>query len=152
MFDKLKAAAGVAGLLEDLPRMQERLAAVKEDLKRIQCTGHSRCRHVRAVVNAHGELLSVDIDPAALAGGGPDRAAVQGAIVDAGLGQRRGHEFGLLQGHGGVGGPVQDEDGRILGVALVLGKIGRLLRRGEAGDGSRAMLGKVDDSVHVDDG
>lgn len=83
MFDKLKAAAGVAGLLKDLPRMQERLAAVKEDLKRIQCTGHSRCRRVRAVVNAHGELLAVDIDPAALAAGGPDRAAVQGAIVDA---------------------------------------------------------------------
>ena len=83
MFDKLKAAAGVAGLLKDLPRIQERVAEVKEELKRIQCTGHSRCRHVRAVMNAHMELLSVDIDPKVLEPGGPDRAVVQRAIVEA---------------------------------------------------------------------
>ena len=83
MFDKLKAAAGVAGLLKDLPHMQERLAEVKDELKRIQCTGHSRCRHVRAVVNAHLEVLSVDIDPAALGPEGPGREAVQKATADA---------------------------------------------------------------------
>ena len=31
MFDKLKAAAGVAGLLKDLPRVQARLLEVKEE-------------------------------------------------------------------------------------------------------------------------
>lgn len=83
MFDKLKAAAGVAGLLKDLPRIQERVAEVKEELKRIQCTGHSRCGHVRAVMNAHMELLTVDIDPKALEPGGPGRDAVQRAVVEA---------------------------------------------------------------------
>ena len=48
MFDKLKAAAGVAGLLKDLPRMQQRLEQVKDELGRLQCTGHSSCRRVRA--------------------------------------------------------------------------------------------------------
>ena len=83
MFDKLKAAAGVAGLLKDLPRVQARVAEVKEELKRIQCTGHSGCRHVRAVVNAHMELLSVDIDPKALEPAGVPREALQKAVADA---------------------------------------------------------------------
>ena len=83
MFDKLKAAAGVAGMLKDLPRMQARLEQVKDELGRLQCTGHSRCRHVRAVVNGRIELVSVEIDPAALARGEDMRAALQSATVDA---------------------------------------------------------------------
>jgi DNA-binding protein YbaB len=63
MFDKLKAAAGVAGLLKDLPRVQARLLEVKEELGRVQCAGHSPCRRVRAVMNGRLELVSVDIDP-----------------------------------------------------------------------------------------
>ena len=47
MFDKLKAAAGVAGLLKDLPRIQEKFVQTKEELGRIQCAGHSSCRQAR---------------------------------------------------------------------------------------------------------
>lgn len=83
MFDKLKAAAGVAGLLKDLPRIQARLLQVKEDLGRIQCTGHSSCRRVRAVMNGRIELVSVDIDEALAARGAAERAAVQAAVAEA---------------------------------------------------------------------
>lgn len=84
MFDKLKAAAGVAGLLKDLPRIQARLLEVKDELGRIQCTGHSSCRRVRAVMNARLELLSVDIDQPFLSPpSGADRPAVQAAVTEA---------------------------------------------------------------------
>jgi hypothetical protein len=75
MFDKLKAAAGVAGLLKDLPRIQEKFIQTKEELGRIQCAGHSSCRRVRALMNARVELLSVDVAPkfAAAAANGAGR-------------------------------------------------------------------------------
>ncbi|NBX33689.1 MAG: hypothetical protein EBR07_13365, partial [Planctomycetes bacterium] len=84
MFDKLKAAAGLAGMLKDLPRMQERLLQVKDELGRIQCVGHSSCRRVRAVMNGRIELVSVDIDPAiANAATTPARAELQTAVTEA---------------------------------------------------------------------
>jgi hypothetical protein len=83
MFDKLKAAAGVAGMLKDLPRMQARLEQVKDELGRLQCVGHSKCRHVRAVVNGRIELVSVEIDPSVLARGAEVGPVLQAAIVDA---------------------------------------------------------------------
>jgi DNA-binding protein YbaB len=84
MFDKLKAAAGVAGLLADLPRIQAKFVETKEQLGRIQCTGHSRCRRVRAVMNGRIELIAVDIDPDAAAAGEPAaRAALQSAVAEA---------------------------------------------------------------------
>lgn len=85
MFDKLKAAAGVAGLLKDLPRIQEKFVQTKEQLGRIQCAGHSSCRRVRALMNARVELLSVDVDPkfAASASSDAGRAEVQQAVAEA---------------------------------------------------------------------
>jgi DNA-binding protein YbaB len=81
MFDKLKAAAGVAGLLKDLPRIQEKFVQTKEELGRIQCAGHSSCRRVRALMNARVELLSVDVDPKFAAAAG--RSEVQQAVTEA---------------------------------------------------------------------
>jgi len=84
MFDKLKAAAGVAGMLKDLPRMQAKFVETKEELGRIQCTGHSSCRRVRAIMNARVELLSVDIDPGFAQAATPAaRADLQVAIAEA---------------------------------------------------------------------
>ena len=84
MFDKLKAAAGLAGMLKDLPRMQERLLQVKDELGRIQYVGHSSCRRVRAVMNGRIELVSVDIDPAiANAATNLARAELQTAVTEA---------------------------------------------------------------------
>lgn len=85
MFDKLKAAAGVAGLLKDLPRIKAKLEETKDDLGRVQCTGHSSCRSVRAVVNGRLEMLSLDIDPkACAAAAAPDgRTRLQTATTEA---------------------------------------------------------------------
>ena len=84
MFDKLKAAAGVAGLLKDLPRVQASLLEVKEELGRVQCAGHSPCRRVRAVMNGRLELVSVDIDPESMVADSPQaRAALQTAVTEA---------------------------------------------------------------------
>lgn len=85
MFDKLKAAAGVAGLLKDLPKIKAKFEETKEELGRLQCTGHSACRHVRVVMNGRMETLSVDIDPAAveMAATPEGRGRLQSAIVQA---------------------------------------------------------------------
>jgi hypothetical protein len=84
MFEQLKAAAGMASLLKDLPRIQARLMQVKDELGRIQCVGHSSCRRVRAVMNGRLELVSVDIDPEAMADASPQaRASLQTATVEA---------------------------------------------------------------------
>ena len=85
MFDKLKAAAGVAGLLKDLPRIKAKLDETKDELGRVQCTGHSGCRTVRAVCNGRMEIVSVQVEAVAIADAGTDagRARLQQAIADA---------------------------------------------------------------------
>lgn len=85
MFDKLKAAAGVAGLLKDLPRAKAKLEETKEQLGRVHCTGHSGCRSVRAVVNGRLEMLSLDIDQKAIGAAATNegRARLQEATTDA---------------------------------------------------------------------
>lgn len=85
MFDKLKAVAGMASMLKDLPNMKAKLLETKEELGRLQCTGHSPCRRVRVVVNGRLQMLSVDIDPAiAAASASPaGRAELQEAVAAA---------------------------------------------------------------------
>lgn len=85
MFDKLKAAAGMAGMLADLPRIKRKFEETKGELRRIQCIGHSKCRRVRVAVNGVLEALSVDIDPhiVAAATTPTGRAELQTAVQEA---------------------------------------------------------------------
>ncbi|MBL9141436.1 MAG: YbaB/EbfC family nucleoid-associated protein [Phycisphaerae bacterium] len=85
MFDKLKAAAGMAGLLADLPRIKAKFAETKEELGRLQCMGHSSCRRVRVIMNGRLEMVSTDMDPhiASAAGTPSGRAELQQAVLEA---------------------------------------------------------------------
>ena len=85
MFDKLKAAAGVAGMLKDLPRIKAKLEETKEQLGRVQCTGHSGCRTVRAICNGRLEIISVEIESVAIgdASTPEGRSRLQRATADA---------------------------------------------------------------------
>lgn len=85
MFEKLKAAAGMAGLLADLPKIKVKFAETKEELGRLQCIGHSGCRRVKVVMNGRLEMVSTDIDPhiVAAATTPTGRAELQQAVLDA---------------------------------------------------------------------
>jgi DNA-binding protein YbaB len=85
MFDKLKAAAGMAGMLADLPRIKRKFEETKGELRRLQCVGHSSCRRVRVAVNGILEVLSVDIEPGIVAASATPsgRAELQTAVQEA---------------------------------------------------------------------
>jgi DNA-binding protein YbaB len=85
MFDKLKAVAGVASMLKDLPQMKAKLLETKEELGRLQCTGHSDCRRVRAVVNGQMRMVSISVESsvAEMAATEEGKCQMQEAILQA---------------------------------------------------------------------
>jgi DNA-binding protein YbaB len=85
MFDKLKAAAGMAGLLADLPRIKAKFEETKEQLGRLQCTGHSACRRVRCVMNGRLEMVSISLDQPIVdaAADAKGRRELEAAVVEA---------------------------------------------------------------------
>lgn len=68
MLDNLKAIAGLGGLLKDLPKIKERMAALKEDLGRQTVTGETGGGAVRVTATGLLRVVSIELDPAMLAG------------------------------------------------------------------------------------
>lgn len=71
MFDDLKNLKQFAGILKELPRMQERMEEVRARLDEERVTGETGGGAVRCVVTAAMRVVSLDVDPAML-----------GALVD----------------------------------------------------------------------
>lgn len=68
MLDNLKSMATMAGLLKDLPKIKQRMAALKEQLDRQTVTGETGGGAVRVTATGLLRVVSVEVDPAMLAG------------------------------------------------------------------------------------
>jgi DNA-binding protein YbaB len=68
MFEGLKGMAGMASLMKDLPKMQQRMEEVKRSLADLRVEASSAGNRVRVVATGAMEIVQVDIDP----GGGED--------------------------------------------------------------------------------
>ncbi len=68
MLDNLKSMANVAGLLTDLPKIKERMATLKEKLGRQTVTGETGGGAVRVTATGLLRVVSIEVDPAMLAG------------------------------------------------------------------------------------
>jgi nucleoid-associated protein EbfC len=67
MFDQIKGMAAMASLLKDLPRIQQRIAALRQELGEARLTGESGGGAVRATADGLMRITSVEVDPALLA-------------------------------------------------------------------------------------
>ncbi|MHC4910326.1 MAG: YbaB/EbfC family nucleoid-associated protein [Planctomycetota bacterium] len=88
MFDGLRGMAGFAGLMKDLPRLRERMEMVKVELGRERVTAETGGGAVRATADGMMRVISVEIEPALLAGlveieDADDRALGQDLITGA---------------------------------------------------------------------
>ncbi len=68
MFDKLKAATQMAGLLKDLPRLQSTMEEVRARLAETTVEGSAGGGAVRAVVHCDLRVASVTLDPSVFRG------------------------------------------------------------------------------------
>jgi DNA-binding YbaB/EbfC family protein len=68
MLDNLKSMASVAGLLKDLPKIKERMAALKEQLGRETVTAETGGGAVRVTATGLLRVESIEVDPAMIAG------------------------------------------------------------------------------------
>lgn len=83
MFDQFKTMGAMAGLMKDLPRIKARLAEVREELEAMRASGSAGGGAVRATATGTLRIVSVEIEPAVLAGGADDRGAVEALITEA---------------------------------------------------------------------
>ena len=68
MLDNLKSMAGLAGLLKDLPKIKERMSALKEQLDQQTTVGETGGGAVRVTATGLMRVVSIEVDPALLAG------------------------------------------------------------------------------------
>jgi len=68
MFDNLKAMAGLAGLVKDLPRIKEKIEAVKAGLGDKTVTGETGGGAVRVTANGLLRVVAVEVDQVLVAG------------------------------------------------------------------------------------
>ena len=68
MFDKLKAATQMAGLLKDLPRLQATMEEVRARLAETTVEGSAGGGAVRALVHCDLRVASVTLDPSVFRG------------------------------------------------------------------------------------
>ncbi len=78
MFDKLKAATQMAGLLKDLPRLQATMEEVRARLAETTVEGSAGGGAVRAVVHCDLRVASVTLDPSVFRGIAAGSEADQG--------------------------------------------------------------------------
>jgi hypothetical protein len=88
VLDNLKSMANVAGLLKDLPKIKQRMAALKDRLGAQTVTGETGGGAVRVTATGLLRVVSIDVDPAMLAGlvdstDPQDKAMAEGLIVGA---------------------------------------------------------------------
>ncbi len=88
MLDNLKSMASVAGLLKDLPKLKERMTALKERLSQQTVTGETGGGAVRVTATGLLRVVSIEVDPAMLAGlvdstDPQDKAMAEGLIAGA---------------------------------------------------------------------
>ncbi len=88
MLDNLKSLASLGGLLKDLPKIKERMAALKENLGRQTVTGETGGGAVRVTATGLLRIVSIEVDPAMLAGlvdstDPQDKAMAEGLITGA---------------------------------------------------------------------
>ena len=62
MFEGLRNMAGMASLMKDLPRMQQRMEEVKQSLGDLRVEAVSAGNQVRVVATGALEVVSVEID------------------------------------------------------------------------------------------
>jgi len=68
MLDNLKSMANVAGLLKDLPKIKQRMVALRDQLGRETVTGETGGGAVRVTATGLLRVVSIELDPAMLAG------------------------------------------------------------------------------------
>ena len=68
MLDNLKSLASLGGLLKDLPKIKQRMAALKDNLGRQTVTGETGGGAVRVTATGLLRIVSIEVDPALLAG------------------------------------------------------------------------------------
>jgi len=68
MLDNLKSIASLGGLLKDLPKIKQRMAALKDNLGRQTVTGETGGGAVRVTATGLLHVVSIEVDPALLAG------------------------------------------------------------------------------------
>jgi len=78
VFDKLKAATQMAGLLKDLPRLQSTMEEVRARLAETTVEGSAGGGAVRAVVHCDLRVASVTLDPSVFRGIAAGSEADQG--------------------------------------------------------------------------
>ncbi len=88
MFDGLRGMAGLAGIMKDLPRLKERMELIKEELGRERVSAETGGGAVRVTADGLMRIISVEIEPALLAGlievdDPDDRALGQDLIIGA---------------------------------------------------------------------
>jgi DNA-binding YbaB/EbfC family protein len=86
MFGSLKDLAGLAGMMKDLPRMQARLAEVKEHLADLKVSAEGGGGAVRVTANGTLEVESIILAPSLLSA--PEEVAhvqelIRGTVNDA---------------------------------------------------------------------
>lgn len=81
MFDGLKNMAGMASILKDLPKMQQRMEDVKNSLSELRVEATSPGNIVRVVASGAMEILQVEVDTSGTEDIGPIvRATVNTAL------------------------------------------------------------------------
>lgn len=71
MFEGFKNMAGMASLMKDLPKMQQRMEEVKNSLSELRVEATSAGNQVRVVASGAMEILQVDVDSSATNDVGP---------------------------------------------------------------------------------
>ena len=66
MLDNLKSMANVAGLLKDLPKIKQRMVALKDQLGRQTVTGETGGGAVRVTATGLLRVVSIEVDRAML--------------------------------------------------------------------------------------
>jgi DNA-binding protein YbaB len=67
MFESLKGMAGLAGLMKDLPRIQQKMRDVKERLAGMTVSAETGGGAVRAVASGNLRIVAIEFDPSMLA-------------------------------------------------------------------------------------
>ena len=88
MLDNLKSMASLGGLLKDLPKIKERMSALKDQLSQQTVTGETGGGAVRVTATGLLRVVSIEVDPAMLAGlvdanDPQDKAMAEGLIAGA---------------------------------------------------------------------
>lgn len=86
MFEAIKMAGALSGLLQNKDKIQAAVARTKDDLAGVRIEGSSGGGVVRVTVNGQLKVLAVKIDPRAIAGAAQQAAsapALESAIAEA---------------------------------------------------------------------